>query len=169
MPRRCARTSMASIHQACGRMVARRTGTRRTLVSAGMPVASAALLSALSPNRRAPAGRTYAGSWTGVKSCTPAGRICTRPYALAAGGGPDAHAVQRPSPVSPRPPRSMRARRRRKAPGAHTTADRQGEALDDEPVARGDAPPTFAGIQAIRSASRCRRRWKRETPIRPDR
>ena len=39
------------------------------------------------------------------------------------------------------------------APGrAHTTADRQGEALDDEPVARGDAPPTFAGIRDIPSA-----------------
>jgi len=39
------------------------------------------------------------------------------------------------------------------APGAHTTADRQGEAIDNEHVARGDAPPTFAGIQAIQSAS----------------
>jgi len=29
--------------------------------------------------------------------------------------------------------------------------------------------PNTSGIQAIRSASRCRRRWKRETPIRPDR
>ena len=37
MPRQCARTSMASIHRACGRMVARRTGTGRTPVSAGMP------------------------------------------------------------------------------------------------------------------------------------
>jgi len=169
MPRRCARTSMASIHQACGRMVARRTGTRRTPVSAGMLAASAALLSALSPNRRAPAGRTYAGSCTGVRSCIPAGRICTRPYALAAGGGPDAHAIRRTSPVSPRTPRRIRARRLPTAPGAHTTADRQGESIDDEPVARGDAPPTFAGIQAIQSASGWRRRWKRETPIRSDR
>jgi len=38
------------------------------------------------------------------------------------------------------------------APGAHATADWQGEAIDNEPVARGDAPPTFAGIQAIQSA-----------------
>jgi hypothetical protein len=103
--------------------------------------AEAALLSALSPNRRAPAGRTYAGSCTGVRSCIPAGRICTRPYALAAGGGPDAHAIRRTSPVSPRTPRRIRARRLPTAPGAHTTADRQGEALDDEPVARGEHLP----------------------------
>ena len=84
MPRQCARTSMASIPQACGRMVARRTGTRGAPVSAGMPSASAALLSAFSPNRRAPAGSPYAGSWTGGRSCPPAGSICTRPDALAA-------------------------------------------------------------------------------------
>jgi len=40
------------------------------------------------------------------------------------------------------------------APGARpaTNKRRRGEALDDEPVARGDAPPTFAGIQTIPSA-----------------
>ena len=39
------------------------------------------------------------------------------------------------------------------APGARPAARRQGKAVDDEPVARGDAPPTFAGIQTIPSAS----------------
>jgi len=50
-------------------------------------------------------------------------------------------------------PAACAPRRLPTAPGrAHTTADRQGEALDDEPVARGDAPPTFAGIRDIPSA-----------------
>ncbi len=69
---------MASIHQACGRMVVRRTGTGRTPVSARMLASSAALLEALSPNSRAPAGRPDASSCTGVRSCTPAGSIETR-------------------------------------------------------------------------------------------
>jgi hypothetical protein len=40
------------------------------------------------------------------------------------------------------------------APGARPAANkrRRGEAIDDEHVARGDAPPTFAGIQTIQSA-----------------
>ena len=40
------------------------------------------------------------------------------------------------------------------APGARPAANkrRRGEASDDEPVARGDAPPMFAGIQVIPSA-----------------
>jgi len=50
-------------------------------------------------------------------------------------------------------PAEFAPRRLPTAPGAHTTADRQGEAIDNEHVARGDAPPTFAGIQAIPSAS----------------
>ena len=202
MPRQCARTSMASIHQACGRMVARRTGTRGTPVSAGMLASSAALLrvrannySPLLPLRPTAAprravhtpvhglegGRAPCGQHLHAPGCACcsyrrrgaapplAGSICTRPDALAAGGGRDAHAVQRPSPVSPHPPRRIRAPAPSDRAGAHTTADRQGEALDDEPVARGDAPPTFAGIQAIQSASGWRRRWKRETPIRPAR
>ena len=49
-------------------------------------------------------------------------------------------------------PAEFAPRRLPTAPGAHTTADWQGEAIDNEPVARGDAPPTFAGIQAIQSA-----------------
>jgi len=51
-------------------------------------------------------------------------------------------------------PAAFAPRRLPTAPGARPAANKRrcGEAIDDEPVARGDAPPTFAGIQAIPSA-----------------
>jgi hypothetical protein len=139
MPRRCARNSMSSINQACGRMFARRTGTRRTPVSARMLAASAALLrvrannySPLPPLRptAAPrrAGHTHPpspprtrGGSGGSSGHAPLRAASARARARHPGGRPDAHAIQRTSPVSPRTTRRIRAR----AP-----SDRAGRAHD---------------------------------------
>jgi len=170
---------MASIHQACGRMVAPGRTTSGAPVSARMLAASAALLrvrannySPLPPLRptAAPrrAGHTPVHGLGSGRASLRAASARARMRLLQA-----ADQMHTPSkellPFRRALPAACAPRRLPTAPGAHATADWQGEALDNEPVARGDAPPTFAGIQTIQSASGWRRRWKRETLIRPDR
>ena len=131
---RSACTAMASIHQACGRMAAPGRTTSGAPVSAGMRAAVGGSVAAnnysplQSPNRRAPAGRPYAPPFGGASGRASLRAASARASARAAGGGPDAHAIQRPSPVSPRTTRSMRA----PAP-----SDRAGRAHDGTPAEGG--------------------------------
>ena len=148
-------------------MFARRTGTRRTPVSARMLASSAVAANNYSPLRPTAAPRraghtpvhARASGHAPLRAASERARARHTPVHARAsghaplraaserararhpGGRPDAHAIQRPSPVSPRTTRSMRARRCRKAPGAHATADWQGEAIDNEHVARGEHLP----------------------------
>jgi hypothetical protein len=136
---------MASINQACGRMVARRTGTRRTPVSARMLAASAALLRRIIIRRYAqpprPSGQAIRQFMHGCQVMHPCGQhLNAHGHAIRA-----ADQMQTPSkellPFGGARPAACAPAHLPTAPGAHTTADWQGEAIDDEPVARGEHLP----------------------------
>ena len=152
---------MASINQACGRMVARRTGTRRTPVSARMLAASAALLE----------GRIIIRPY--AQPPRPAGSPDAPPVPPARGGSGGWAASERAYERLPQAADEMQTPSKEllpfgsaasvgratgrlpTVPGARPAVNkrRRGKAIDEEPVACGDAPPTFAGIQVIPSAS----------------
>ena len=106
MPRRYARNSMSSINQACGRMFARRTGTSRTPSPPGC-----------SPHQRRccrlyrPTAAPQRAGHTPVHGLgsgrAPLRAASERARARHPGGRPDAHAIQRTSPVSPRNTRTL--------------------------------------------------------------
>jgi hypothetical protein len=89
------------------------------------------------------AGHTPPTSSGGASGRASLRAASARASARAAGGGPDAHAIQRPSPVSPRTTRSMRAPAPSDRAGrAHDgTPAEGGEALDDDHVARREHLP----------------------------
>ena len=141
-------------------MVAQRTGISRTPVSARMRAASAARLEAVSPNRRAPAGRPDAPPSPPARGGGSGGGQVVQPRGSHLNAhGPairSADEMHTPSeellPFGGAFPTEGAPAHVPTAPGARPAARRQGKAVDDEPVARGDAPPTFAGIQTIPSA-----------------
>ena len=156
---------MASINQACGRMVARRTGTRRTPVSARMLTASALggannyspLRPTAAPRR---AGQTHPPSpprTRGVRGGRQVVHPCGQHLNAHGRAIRSADQIQPPSkellPFGGALPAECSSAHLSAAPGAHATAYWQGEAINNEHVARGDAPPTVAGIPVIPSAS----------------
>jgi len=179
MPRRCARTSMASIHQACGRMVARRTGTRRTPVSARMLASSAALLrvrannySPLLPLRptAAPRRAGHTPVHARVSGHAPLRAASARARMRLLQAADRMHTPSEellpfrralPAEFAPGAFRRRRARTRRQ------TGRGSPSMMNTSPVV--NTSPNTSGIQTIPSASGWRRRWKRETPIRSDR
>ncbi len=137
-------------------MVARRTGTRRTPVSARMLASS----TAATPNRRAPADRPYAPPESPPRGGVRGGGQVVHPCGqhLNAHGHAiwSADQMHTPSkellPFRRALPAAFAPGRLPTAPGAPATASWQGEAIDNEHVACGDAPLTFAGIQDVQSA-----------------
>jgi|GEM_PF-4896820 len=116
-------------------MVARRTGIRRTPVSARMRAASSALLRRITIRRSAQPPRP--GGQARRRSCTPAGCIRTRTSAPSGRWTRDPRHPTNVSRFAGRHPSGVRPGRLSAARGAHTTASWQGEALTNDHVARG--------------------------------
>jgi len=138
-------------------MFARRTGTRRTPVSARMLASSAALLEGriiIRPyaQQPRPGGQTIRQFMHGRQVVHPCGQhLHAHGHAIRAAD--EMHAPSKELlPFGGAIPAEFTPAHLPTAPGARPATHRRGDAIDDEHVARGDAPPTFAGIQTIQSA-----------------